>query len=154
MAGDPTTVTRLDELIAAIRRYEDPRRAGEEWKQVYRVLQKTDLAAGRYQSVVGMRDATRLAELIEELRTPPVPPPPEEVPEAETLRQALRAFRKRQALTQLDDESKLGYGPLSKGAGGRAPAIVPPSEWPEAVWRELARQGQLHHVGHGFYELP
>jgi hypothetical protein len=154
MADAPTIVTQLDELMTAIRGYGDPRRAGEQWKQVYRLLQKTDLPAGRITGVVGMRDVARLAELVDQLRAPEAAPPPADAPDAETCRQALRAFRKRQALTQLDDESKLGYGPLSKGASPRPTPIIPPNEWPEPVWQELVRQGRLRYIGHGFYELP
>lgn len=154
MTSDPATVTKLEELAAAIRGYADPRRAGDEWKQVYRLLQKADLPSGRVTGVVGMRDVARLAELIDELRSPAqAPPPPPEAPPAEVCRKALQAFRKRLDLTTLDEESKLGHSPLTKGAGHSVAAIIPPDEWPEAVWQELVRQGKLRNIGHGFYEL-
>ncbi len=156
MTGDPTTLTKLDELLTAIRGYDDPRRAGDEWKQVYRLMQKTDLPSIRVTHVVGMRDVVRLAELIEQLRAPesasaPLPDAPSE----ETCRQALRAFRKRMALTRLDDESQISsHSPLSKGAGSQtATPIVPPSDWQESVWQELVRQGKLRYIGHGCYDL-
>ena len=157
MAKDPATLTRLDELITAIRSYGDPRRASGEWKQAFRLLQQTDLPAARVTHVVGMRDVAGLAELIEQLRAPAPPAvPPAEVPDAETCKRAMRAFRKRLALIRLDDESKISSrSPLSKGADRAVTnAIVPPNEWPEAVWQELARQGKLVHIGQGFYELP
>jgi hypothetical protein len=152
MTADPTTMTKLDDLLTAIRAFPDPRRAGDQWKQVFKLLSTTGLPAGRITGVVGMRDPARLAELLEQLRAPggvPTEPPPE----AQTLHHALKAFRKRQALTQLDDESKLGHSPLSKGASPRRTAITPPNEWPDAVWQELVRQGRLRYVGHGLYEL-
>lgn len=152
MPTDPTTVTELETLLAAIRGYDDPRRASAEWKQAYRLLQKTDLPGGRVTHVVGMRDLAALAELIEQIRTPSPAAPPAEAPDAETCKRAMRAFRKRLALTVLDEQSTLGHGPLSKGAEGIA-AIVPPDEWPQAVWQELVRQGKLRYIGHGFYEL-
>ncbi|RPI63676.1 MAG: hypothetical protein EHM48_02080 [Planctomycetaceae bacterium] len=93
-----------------------------------------------------------MAKLLDRLRAPAASPA--DVPSAETCQLAMKAFRKRQALTQLDDESKLGRSPLSKGADSRYSAIVPPDEWPESVWQELARQGKLIYIGHGFYELP
>ncbi|MBL7134141.1 MAG: hypothetical protein ISS78_08585 [Phycisphaerae bacterium] len=65
----------------------------------------------------------------------------------------MKAFRKRVTVTRLDDESKLGRGPLSKGASSGSLAITPPIEWPDAVWRELVRQGKLRDAGHGLYEL-
>ena len=154
MTDDSAIVTRLDELMAAIGGYDDPRRAGDEWKQVYRLLQKTSLASGRVGHAVGMRDPGLLAELIEELRAPQAPVADADVPDAETCKRALRAFRKRLRLTRLDEESKLGRGPLTKGAGRSAAAITPPVEWPDAVWAELVRQGKLRYIGHGFYELP
>lgn len=151
MTIDPKTVTRLEELMTAIRGWDDPRRATGEWKQVYRLLQNTELPPGRVTGVVGMRDVPGLAELIDRLRAPAAKPQ-DDAPDAETCRQALRAFRKRLTLTRLDDESKLGRGPLSKSADGGA-AIVPPMEWPESVWNELVRQGSLRYIGHGLYEL-
>jgi hypothetical protein len=152
MAGDPTTVAKLDELMTAIQGYDDPRRAGSQWKQVYRLLQNTDLPPGRVTGVVGMRDVPGLAALIDQLRAPAPPPAAADAPSEDTCRKAMHAFRKRLALTVLDEDSKLGRGPLSKG-GGAAAAIVPPNEWPEAVWQELVRQGKLRYIGHGFYEL-
>ena len=158
MTVDPTTVTQLDELLSAIRGYADPRRAAEEWKRAYKLLQKTDLPPGRITGIVGMRDVARLAELIDQLRAPAdAPPPPNgDAPDPETCKRAMRVFRKRLALTQLDEESKISsHSPLTKGDDSRASgAMVPPSEFPDSVWQELVRQGKLRYIGHGFYELP
>ena len=156
MTDDSTTVAKLDELMAAIGGYDDPRRASNEWKQVYKLLQKAHAPAGRVGPVVGMRDVAGLAELIEQLRAPDAAPPPPDAdaPDAETCKRAMRAFRKRLALTRLDEESKLGRGPLSKGAAGGSTSITTPVEWPNAVWQELVRQGKLRYIGHGLYELP
>ena len=151
MASDPTTVAKLDELMTAIRAYGDPRQAAGQWKQVYRLLQSTELPPGRITGVVGMRDVPGLAAMIDQLRAPALDAPAD-VPGEDICRKALQAFRKRLALTVLDEDSKLGRGPLSKG-GGAAAAIVPPNEWPEPVWQELVRQGKLRYIGHGFYEL-
>jgi hypothetical protein len=155
MTSDPTTLAKLDELLTAIGGCDDPRRASSEWKQVYKLLQKTSVPPGRVTSMVGMRDVGRLTEVIAQLSAPEAeaPPPPDDAPDAETCRKALKAFRKREAVTRLDDESKLGRSPLSKGAGSDSMAITAPIEWPDEVWRELVRQGKLRDVGHGFYEL-
>ena len=153
MAEDPTPLAKLEELLAAIRGYDDPRRASAEWKQVYETLKKTGLEPRRFQGIVGMRDVASLTQFIEQLRNPGAADEPAEAPDEETCKRALRAFRKRAKLTRLDDESKLGRGPLSKGAGASS-AITPPAEWPNAVWQELTRQRKLRYVGHGFYELP
>ncbi len=155
MTDEATTITKLDEVLAAIRGYDDPRRAAGEWKQVYKLLQKTDLPSARVTHAVGMRDVAALAELIEQFRTPDAAPAPAEAPSAETCKQALRAFRKRLALTCLDEESKIStHSPLSKGLTSRyTAAIVPPVEWPQSVWDELVSQGRLRNIGHGLYEL-
>lgn len=71
----------------------------------------------------------------------------------ETLRRAMKAFKKRLKLTALDDDSRLGRGPFSGGAVGVF-AIRPPDQYPDEVWQELRRQGKLKDAGHGMYKLP
>ncbi len=155
MTDEATTVTKLDELLAAIQGYEDPRRAADEWKQVYKLLQKADLPSARVTHVVGMRDVAGLAEIIEQLRSPEAVPAPAEAPSPETCKRALRAFRKRAVLTRLDEESKIStHSPLSKGSDSSGPsAIGLPVEWPQSVWDELVHQGKLRYIGHGLYEV-
>ena len=147
-------MTKLDELLTAIRGCDDPRHPVGEWKQVCRQLQKTELPPGQVTGVVGMRNVAGLAALIDQLRNPAPATAAADVPDAEICKKALQAFRKRLSLTVLDEESKLGRSPLSKGADSHvAAAIVPPNEWPGSVWEELVRQGKLRYIGHGFYEL-
>ena len=73
----------------------------------------------------------------------------------EELKRALKAFKKRLKLTRLDDESRLGYGPMTKGSSRNVGivGIAPPNQFPQVVWEELARQGKLKHIGHGLYEM-
>jgi hypothetical protein len=71
----------------------------------------------------------------------------------ETLKSALKAFKKRLKLTALDDDSGLGRGAFSKGHTGVF-AIRPPNQFPAEVWLELRRQGKLVDSGHGMYQLP
>jgi len=73
-------------------------------------------------------------------------------PTPQELKQALKAFKKRLKLTQLDEESKLGGGPLSHGRA-RIVAITPPNQFSPAVWDELVKQGKLKKAGGGMYEL-
>ncbi len=73
-------------------------------------------------------------------------------PTKEELKTAFKAFKKRLKLTALDYDSNLGKGPFSKGAQGIC-AIVPPNQYPQAVWQELVRQGKLRSSGHGMFEL-
>ena len=78
---------------------------------------------------------------------PPAGPDPMQV------KKALKAFRKRLKLSQLDDESRLGHGPMSGGGRSGIVAISPPNQFPQAIWDELVRQGKLRNAGHGLYEL-
>ena len=71
------------------------------------------------------------------------------------LKAALTAFKKRLKLTKLDEESRLGGGrPTTSGKASAIVGIVPPSQFPPAVWAELTRQGKLKDAGGGFYALP
>lgn len=67
------------------------------------------------------------------------------------MKRALKAFRKRLKVTQLDDESRLGHSPLT---GGRAKvvAIQPPSGFSREVWDGLVEKGFLKRDG-AYYEL-
>ena len=78
---------------------------------------------------------------------PPAPTPQE-------LKAAMKAFRKRLKLTCLDDQSRIGVGPLSGGRNSGIVGITPPDRFAPEVWEELARQGKLKKVGSGGqYEL-
>ncbi len=79
-----------------------------------------------------------------------LPPGP---PTKEQLKAALKAFKKRLRLTRLDEESKLSRRATTSGQGSAILAIMPPSQYPEAVWEELVKQGKLRKAGHGTYEL-
>ena len=83
----------------------------------------------------------------------PNPPQPADVPSAQDLKAALKAFRKRLKLTRLDDESNISGGPLSGGKQADIVAISPPNQFPQAIWDELVKQKKLKYVGHGMYEL-
>lgn len=148
-----TTTAKLGELLTAIKGYADPRRAAVEWKQAFKLLQQAGVPAPRATGIVGMRDVAGLAAVIEQLQSPAPAVAAGPAHDPETLRKAMAAFRKRLSLTVLDEESKLGHSPLSKGAGAGTPSIVPPDDWPASVWQELARQGRLKYIGHGFYEF-
>jgi hypothetical protein len=69
------------------------------------------------------------------------------------LKLALKAFKKRLKLTCLDDQSRLGVGPMSGGRPSSIVAITPPDQYPDELWEELARQGKLKRAGSGLYEL-
>lgn len=69
------------------------------------------------------------------------------------LKQALKAFKKRLKLTQLDEESSLGGGPFSGGRSSGIVAIQPPNQYPREVWEKLVEMGRLRRSGSGLYEL-
>lgn len=72
----------------------------------------------------------------------------------EELKSAYNAFKKRWKLTTLDQESRIGRGPLSSGQKSSIAGIIPPREFPQAVWDELAKQGRIKYTGSGFYAMP
>lgn len=78
---------------------------------------------------------------------------PSPTPTPQELKAALKAFRKRLKLTCLDDQSRIGVGPMSGGRPSSIVGITPPDQYPEAVWEELVRQGKLRRAGTGMYEL-
>ncbi len=64
----------------------------------------------------------------------------------------MKAFKKRLKLARLDDESRLGHGALTTGGRSGIVAIIPPNQFPQAVWDELAgRASAARRTGH--YEL-
>ena len=78
---------------------------------------------------------------------------PTDGPSAEELRRAMKAFKKRLKLSRLDAESTLGRGATSGGNPSGIVSIVPPRQYPKAVWDELVRLGRLRYVGEGLYEI-
>ncbi|KAA0217538.1 MAG: hypothetical protein DYG94_01195 [Leptolyngbya sp. PLA3] len=67
---------------------------------------------------------------------------------------ALKAFKKRLKLARLADESRLGGRYTSGGRESQIDAIIPPNEFPAAVWKALEKAGRLKHTGQGFYAEP
>lgn len=74
-------------------------------------------------------------------------------PSAEVLKAAYKAFKRRLKLTQLDDSSRIGRGPMSSGQGSAIAGITPPDQYPTEVWEELVKQGKLKHAGRGMYAM-
>jgi hypothetical protein len=76
-----------------------------------------------------------------------------QAPSAETLKAAYKAFKRRLKLTQLDDASRIGRGPMSGGQKSAIAGITPPDQYPTSVWEELVKQGKLKRAGQGMYSL-
>jgi hypothetical protein len=68
------------------------------------------------------------------------------------LKKALKAFKKRLKLTQLEEDSRLGHSPLT-GAKSQILSIQPPSGFGREIWEELAEGGYLSRDGVGFYTI-
>lgn len=74
-------------------------------------------------------------------------------PDAEELKKALKAFKKRLKVTRLDAQGQWNRRPVTSGKQAAIVAITPPNQFPQAVWDELVRQGKLKRAGQGMYEL-
>ena len=71
----------------------------------------------------------------------------------EELKRAMKAFKRRLKLTALDDESRLGRGPMSGGGTSGIESITPPREFSQEVWDELVKRGRLSRDDDGFYRV-
>lgn len=131
---------------------------GAAWGALQKRLLGSTLPPGDIAAVVMRRDTSGLDVLIARLRgqvtKAPAKPTIDESIEEQVLRDAMKAFRKRLKLTKLDHESKLGRSPLSTGRGADFESILPPHQFPQAVWETLTARGELTSTGRGFYMLP
>jgi hypothetical protein len=74
-------------------------------------------------------------------------------PSDDELKKAFKAFKKRLKLTRLDEDSRLGHGPMSSGGKSQVVAIQPPSDFAPEVWEALVQRGFLKREGVGFYTV-
>jgi hypothetical protein len=134
--------------------------AGPEWGEVQRLLVKAKAAPDAVGRAVVSREPAAIRALIESIRnpdtTPAQPTPVQDGPEipAETLREAMKAFKKRMKLTKLDHESKLGRSPLTSGKDASFDSILPPNQFSSDVWYTLVTRGDLVASGKGFFRFP
>ncbi|MEE9129436.1 MAG: hypothetical protein V3T84_05415 [Phycisphaerales bacterium] len=147
---------RLAELEAT-----DASQAGAIWGATHKLLLKTACPPAAISRIIVARDSAALAALVgavargeaESIDSPQQPTAVSfDIPH-ETLKMAMRAFRKRLKLTRLDHESKLGVGPMTSGRKADVDAILPPHEYSTQVWEALVAEGQLKAAGQGFYAL-
>ena len=102
-------------------------------------------------------DPSKLTPLAAAPQTPSddsVAKPVAETVSKELLKSAYNAFKKRWKLTRLDQESRVGRGPMSSGQKSTIVGIQPPNQFPAAVWEALVKQGRLKYAGSGQYSLP
>ena len=74
-------------------------------------------------------------------------------PTKETIKRAMKAFRKRLKLMRLDEESQLGHDPMSKGQRSTISGIAPPEKYGSELWDKLVDLGRLRRDNHGLYEI-
>lgn len=68
------------------------------------------------------------------------------------LHKALKTFRKRLNAAQLEEDSRLGRGPIGS-TKSKILCIQPPPGFGRAMWEELVTRGFLVNDGGGFYKL-
>ena len=178
LVATPLQPQLIKELDAALAKLEstDPAAAGPHWGAMHKLLLKAKVDPQALMRIVGARDLAELKRAVARAKG-------EEVPEAAAgegagngaastdaaesassaahtpdielpvLQDALRMFRKRLKLMQLDADSKIGHGPMSGTGQHRIQSMVPPRDFPIAVWEALARMGKLRREGDGFYSL-
>lgn len=137
----------------------DPSSAGPHWGAMHKLLLKAKADPMSVMRVVGGRDMAGLQHLCRRLRGEEDQPvdetqsQPARGVDPSVMHEALRLFKRRLALGQLDADSKLGVGPMSGGGGDRIQGIIPPREFPREVWEALVSNGKLRREGGGFYSL-
>jgi len=170
----------LGELIVKLYRTGEHSSAAKPlWKRVQAILAERGVEAKRADTILRKKDVDALAHLLGDLalglaggktavKTDPVPTIPEpttneasdttDLKQAEQdralLKRAMKAFRKRVKLTNLDEVSKLGHGPMSSGRRSDIVAIQPPDGYGKEVWEQLVKEKRLVSAGNGFYRLP
>jgi hypothetical protein len=152
------------ETLIALRPALEDGDSGRSWGEAHKLFLKTSIDASRLAPMVIGRDLALFDQLIRSLQgveepeevTTPEPESEEPLPKipVETLRKAMKAFRRRLKLTKLDMESKLGVGPMTGGRTADFDSILPPHEFRAEVWKTLAADGRLEATGRGFYKLP
>ncbi len=167
---DTIMLDKLGQIVSDLYLADSPAKADKLWKSAALALEKTAANDAAVRKVLSEKNLEGLARLIGELTVPgkqpavstPAPTPAAvtsapaaspAAPDPETLKAAMRAFRKRLKLTKLDDESRLGRSPLSSGQQSGVVAIEPPRDYPIAIWEALAEEGKLKRAGRGFYQL-
>lgn len=70
------------------------------------------------------------------------------------FKRAMKAFKKRIKLTQLDADSSISGGPLSSGQRSQIVGMTAPHQYPREIWDELVHHGRLVDADYGMYGLP
>ncbi len=165
----PQLVKDIDAALARIVT-SDPSAAGPHWGAIHKLLLKAKLDPQAIMRLVGARDTAELTRAVARAKGEEVAEPsadasvaavdgtatnaaPAQEFELSVLQDALRMFRKRVKLSQLDADSKLGVGPMSGTGQHRIQAMLPPRDYPWGVWEALVKAGKLRRDADGFYSI-
>lgn len=75
-------------------------------------------------------------------------------PTKETVKRAMKAFKKRLKLARLDQESRLGHDAVSKGERSTIIGVQAPEQYPPEIWEFLCETGRLEKLANGLYRTP
>jgi hypothetical protein len=160
-APPPPSLNVVDELAQLACDIAQAEEAGPLWGKLHKVLLRSTVDPAVAGKIIMHRDESELAKAIEQLQSGDAvtleseveAAPANEIP-FETKKKAMRVFRNRVKYLKLDQESKLGVGPLTSGKEMKFDSIAAPHEFPSEVWQALAKEDQLIDDGGGFYRLP
>lgn len=159
-------VQKLRQLVGAIGAEHDPRLVKESWEIALRLLSRMPVDQAAAAKACAERDLASLDALVARIENPTSTQTPSADTQSgapqtdgaditpEVLDKAYRTFRKRIKVSRLAEESKLGGRQLTGGRKSQIDAILPPHEFPDEVWKELARTGRIKDAGRGFYSMP
>ena len=160
----PAIAKELDAALAALEGA-DPASAGPRWGAMHKAMLKAKFDPQALMRIVGARDLDAMQRAVRQAKGEAVEEPAgtagaeaggsaagSDVP-LEVMQDALRMFRKRVKLSQLDADSRLGHGPMSGTGQHRIQSMVPPRDYPAAVWEALVRAGKLRREGDGFLSI-
>ncbi|HAQ66172.1 MAG: hypothetical protein DWH89_03890 [Planctomycetota bacterium] len=169
----PQLVKDIDAAFVRIQA-SDPSAAGPHWGAMHKLLLKAKIDPQAIMRLVGARDIAELTRAVARAKGEEVAESsdgassdagasnaegttanaaPSQEFELSVLQDALRMFRKRVKLSQLDADSKLGVGPMSGTGQHRIQGMLPPRDFPWAVWEALVKAGKLRRDADGFYSI-
>lgn len=145
---------KLRQVVDEIHANKDPMKLQGNWDLAIRLVSRFPVDQEAAMEAYKVKNFEAFDALVRSVENPTTKDDSDEKVEiTHEMREALKAFRKRLKLTRLDDESRLGSNKLSGGLKSDIDAIIPPKEFPDQVWKNLAKVGVLRYTGQGFYQL-
>ncbi len=150
-------IQKLRQVVTEIQTAKEP--PVQTWALAGRLLQRMPVDQKEAQRICLELDTAALDAIVTTVENPQPAPENNDADAvanvtAQDMTAALRAFKKRLKLTRLGDESKLGGRHLTAGHTSEVDAIIPPDDFPKAVWKALVKAEKLKYTGQGFYALP